>query len=387
MNILHIIPSLNAARGGPVEGVLHSVSALLYMGHQAEIATLDAPDSAWLKNNKFTVHALGPSLGLYGYNNSIVPWLKMHAHEYDAVIVNGLWQYTSFAVWRALASTATPYFIFPHGMLGPWFKHAYPLKHLKKWLYWPWAEYRVLRDARKVLFTCDAERLLARKSFWLYKVNEAVSGFGVAAPPSNSDMLISRFMVQYPHLQGKRIALFLGRIHEVKGCDLLIEAFAAVAQGDKSLHLVMAGPDQINWLPKLKAQAVSLDIAHRITWPGMLQGDMKWGAFYAAEVFCLPSHHENFGVVVAEALACGKPVLISNKVNIWREIETDGAGFVADDTLAGTLLNFERWLAMSQQAMTNMQTQTIQCFTSRFHVHRAAKQLLEIITSGNNEQC
>ena len=76
---------------------------------------------------------------------------------FDAVIINGLWQYHSFGAWRALRGTATPYYVFPHGMLDPWFKRSFPLKHLKKWLYWPWAEYRVLRDARAVIFTCEAE--------------------------------------------------------------------------------------------------------------------------------------------------------------------------------------------------------------------------------------
>ena len=75
----------------------------------------------------------------------------------------------------------------------------------------------------------------------------------------------------------------------------------------------------------------------------MLQGDAKWGAFYAAEVFALPSHQENFGVAVAEALACGTPVLISNKVNIWQEIAEDGVGLVEEDDLEGTTRLLERW--------------------------------------------
>ncbi|MGC2166833.1 MAG: glycosyltransferase, partial [Gallionella sp.] len=112
---------------------------------------------------------------------------------------------------------------------------------------------------------------------------------------------------------------------------------------------------------------------------GMLLGDMKWGAFFAAEVFCLPSHQENFGIVVAEALACGKPVLISNKVNIWREIEEYQAGYVADDTLAGTIDNFEHWLAMTQDELTAMKVRAKNCFANRFHVQRAATRLLEII--------
>lgn len=379
MKILHVIPSVDPKQGGTIEGVNQLSAVHQKMGVEVEICSLDAADENCVLDSPFKVHALGPVAGVYGYNSRLVPWLKQHAHEYDAVIVNGLWQYIGFAVWRALSGTATPYYVFAHGMLDPWFKHTYPLKHLKKWLYWPWAEYRVLRDARKVIFTCEDERLLAGESFWLYKVNEAVTAFGVANPPENGVELSAKFLAHYPQLRGKRIALYLSRIHVKKGCDLLIEAFAKVAQRDESLHLVIAGPDQIGWVSKLKARAEALGIAHRITWPGMLQDEMKWGAFYAAEVFCLPSHQENFGIVVAEALACGKPVLISNKVNIWREIEADGAGLVADDTLDGTVFNFERWLAMNQSEFQAMKARTTTCFANRFHVQRAAEQLLEII--------
>ena len=382
LRILHVIPSVNPQSGGPIEGVNQLSEVHRTLGVTVEICSLDAPDDVWVINSKVKVHALGPVNGTYGYSRDLVPWLKTHAHEYDAVIVNGLWQYVGFAVRRALVGTDTPYFVFSHGMLGPWFKHTYPLKHLKKWLYWPWAEYRVLRDARRVIFTCDEERILARESFWLYKVNESVGGFGVSNPPTNGDDLAAKFLAQYPHLEHKRIVLFLGRMHEVKGCDLLIDGFSNVAAGNESLHLVMAGPDRTGFAANLKVQAEALGVAHRITWTGMLTGDIKWGAIYASEVFCLPSHHENFGVVVAEALACGKPVLISNKVNIWREIEADGAGLVEDDTQSGADALLSRWLNMSSDAFASMKSKTIPCFQTRFHVEKAAARLLEIIREG-----
>ena len=208
-----------------------------------------------------------------------------------------------------------------------------------------------------------------------------MTAFGVSSPPGQPEELAAKFLTQYSQLQGKRLALYLSRIHVKKGCDLLIEAFAKVAKQDENLHLVIAGPDQTNWSPKLQAQAEALGIADRITWPGMLQGELKWGAFYVAEVFVLPSHQENFGIVVAEALACGKPVLISNKVNIWREIKEDEAGLVADDTQAGTDELFNRWLALKSEEFAAMQAKTIPCFQKRFHVQRAADRLLEIIHS------
>lgn len=171
----------------------------------------------------------------------------------------------------------------------------------------------------------------------------------------------------------------MSRIHEKKGCDLLLEAFAQVAQQDNRLHLVMAGPDQTGWAASLMKQAQQLGIAERITWPGMLQGDDKWGAFYASEVFCLPSHQENFGIVVAEALACGKPVLISNKVNIWREIQDDSAGFVDSDTVEGTVRNLQSWLLLQPSDYVAMSERAWGCFETQFHIQRAALRLNEIV--------
>ena len=368
MKILHIIPSVNPRGGGPMEGLRQRGLRLIEMGHQVEVVSLDDPANDFVVSYELKVFALGPTMGGYQFNPKLVPWLHMHARGYDAVIVNGLWQYHSFAAWRALSKMKIPYFVFTHGMLDPWFKHTYPLKHLKKWLYWPWAEYRLLRDARAVFFTCEEERILARQSFWLYKVREQVVTYGTKTPPSDRVALAETFYSQYPALREKRVFLFLSRIQEKKGCDLTIEAFAEVASHDASLHLVMAGPDQQKYQEKLQALAQRLGIADRITWTGMLQGDMKWGAFYASEAYVLSSHQENFGIAVAEALGCGVPVLISDKVNIWREIEADGAGIVNPDTLAGTKESFRHWLALDETARQQMGLNAKRCFEERFTV-------------------
>ena len=111
----------------------------------------------------------------------------------------------------------------------------------------------------------------------------------------------------------------------------------------------------------------------------MLSGDLKWGAFHACEAFCLPSHQENFGIAVAEALACGRPVLISDKVNIWREIAADRAGFVESDTLDGTISLLQRWLDATPAELAAMRAAALRCFDNRFQMEQVAETLVHII--------
>ncbi len=387
MKLLHVLSSVDPSTGGPLEGVRQRGIRLQQLGHSVDIVTTDDPGLDFVKDFPLPVHALGPSRSHYGYNRRLVPWLDIHAREYDAVIIHGLWQYHSFGAWRALRKARVPYFVFTHGMLDPWFKHTYPLKHFKKWLYWPWSDYRVLRDAQAVLFTSEEERLLARQSFWLYRAKEYVVAYGTASPPDDAAELRERFLLAHPELRGRRVLLFLSRIHVKKGCDLLIRAFSAVAAAEPTLHLIVAGPDQTGWLGELKRLAQSLGIADRVTWPGMLRGGMKWGAFYSAEAFILPSHQENFGIVVAEALACGVPVLISDKVNIWREVLAQNAGLVAADDEAGTRTLLLDWLSLAPAQRRAMGERARELFERRFTVDAMAAGLIDVVARHSHLRC
>ncbi len=382
MKLLHVICSVDRQFGGPIEGVLQRGLRLQEMGHQVELASTDDPAAPHVGAFPLPVHALGPARGgRYSYAASLRSWLRAHAGTYDAVVVNGLWQYHSLATWQVMRDLRRPYVVFTHGMLDPWFNRAYPLKRLKKSLYWPWAEYRVLRDAAAVLFTSEDERLLARQSFWPYQARERVVAYGTRLPPQDAPPLREAFLSAHPELRGKRVLLFLGRLHAKKGCDLMVEAFAHVAAEEPSLHLLMVGPDQTGLVHDLKARAQALGVAERITWPGMVQGDAKWGAYYSSEAFMLPSHQENFGISVAEALGCGVPVLISDKVNIWREVLDAQAGFVAEDSEAGTLKNLKAWLALSAEGRTAMSRRTRELFADRFSVDQMATSLIDVVSA------
>lgn len=373
MKILRCIRSLDPAHGGPLESVTQSTRVLQSRGHEVEIVSLDAPGA-----HPFPapVHALGPVRGSYGYSARYVPWLKENRARFDAVVVHGLWQYPSFGAWRALHGTTTPYFVFPHGMLDPWFNRTYPLKHLKKLLYWPWGEYRVLRDAAAVLFTSEAERRLARESFRLYRAKEVVVNYGTAAPEVDWAAAQEEFFVKFPALRGQKFFLFLGRLHEKKGVDLLLEAFRSL--GENRGQLVIAGPcaDDI-YLHRLRELARDLPV----NFTGMLHGDLKWGALRAADAFALPSHQENFGIAIAEALACGTPVLISDQVNIWREVVEDGGGFADEDTLAGTTRLLRKWQAVPPNERAEMSLNGQASFARRFEINRAVDSFLEVLQS------
>jgi glycosyltransferase involved in cell wall biosynthesis len=381
MNLLHVISSVNPTGGGPAEGVRQLGTTLNSQGHRVEVASLDPPGAVYARQFPLPVYALGPTTLGYAFSPRLIPWLRSNRSRYDAIIVSGIWQFHSFGTWRALRNSSTPYVLFTHGMLDPWFKKQYPLKHVKKWMYWPWAEYRVLRDAQAVLFTCEEERVLARQSFWLYRCNEVVVNYGTASPTGDPQSEVDKFFGRYPDLRGKKLALFMGRVHPKKGCDLLIEAFAKALADHSEWHLVIAGPDQVGWQEKLQHLAERLGIASRITWTGMISGGMKWGALRAAEVFVLPSHQENFGIVVAEALAAGAPTLISHKVNIWREVQADGAGLVAEDTLSGTCEFFRSYLNLPDEEKLAMRQLARQCFEQRFEIKKAANTLHEVLAA------
>lgn len=379
MNILHVIPSINPASGGPAEG-LRQLCHIYHMGgHSVSVATLDSPDLVKKYNFPAEVFALGPGLGLYGYTRGAVKWFKANISKYDVVFINCIWQYNTLAAYEALAKTKIPYAVFTHGMLDPYFKRRFPLKHIKKSIYWHLFLQQILANATTVLFTCEEEKILARESFPRYKVREMIVPYGTFGPECDTAQAVEEFLTKWPHLRGKRLALSMGRIHPKKGTDILIEAFAESLAKDPSWHLVIAGPDQIGMQKQLQALAERVGLEGKITWTGMLRDNLKWGALTAAEVFVLPSHQENFGIVVAEALVCSVPVILSDKVNIWREVVNYWAGLVCDDTMVGTRNALRRWAELSQEEIAALRLRSRKCFDDLFNYDVTAKKALDIV--------
>ena len=378
MKILHVIPTLAPASGGPAEALRQLVSAYPEIGVEAEIVCQDEPNSPGIGNVAARVSALGGRHGIYGFSPQLRRWLARNVTRFNGVVAHAIWTYESVAAARA-ARGRVPYAVFTHGMLDPWFQRRYPLKHLKKRLYWP-IQYPALRDAKSVLFTSSLESELAPQSFRPNKWTSLVVPYGTNEPPANMEAQRQAFQKLLPQLAGRRFLLFLSRIHEKKGCDLLVEAFASVAAQHGDVDLVIAGPDKDGLQPKLAAQAQRLGVAERLHWPGMLSGDVKWGTLRAAEAMILPSHQENFGVIVAEALACGRPALISNQVNVWPQIEEDRTGLVEPDTLEGARSLLTRWFGLSKEDRAAMSERSVESFKKRYSMRNCALAIRELFS-------
>ena len=376
LHILHIIATIDPEAGGPSECVRVMLD-YAPLGYTSEVVTQDDPNEEFVQNFPHRIHALGPAKTTFGYSRRLLQWLKANRERFDGVILNGLWVYEGIATRKVFAGRK-PYVVFSHGMLDPYFKKAFPLKHAKKWIYWLLAEYWNLRGAYRMLFTTEAESRLAEQTFWLHKWEGVVIPFGANRPPNAGPALQSAFYWKFPQMRDRRFMVYLGRIHRKKGCDLLINSFIKYAAIDPELHLMMAGPDQQGWSAELQQIVANAGLSDRVHWPGMLQGDVKWGAFYASEVFILPSHQENFGIAVAEAMSCGLPVLLSDKVNIAPDIAAAGAAYMEPDTQEGTDNLFQRWIETPTVERGAMSVRALELFDARYDMRKSSAAIFRL---------
>ncbi|EGD57214.1 glycosyl transferase, group 1 [Novosphingobium nitrogenifigens DSM 19370] len=387
MRILDIIASLDPAGGGPVNTARTMTRIWRDMGHQVDVLTLDSPAAPYLSPDLSPIPSgrlgdpnkgkgLSPLFDRFGYSPQTVGKIRSIAGDYDVALLHGLWNYASLATRIALTGGKLPYLVFAHGMLDPWHRSAYPMKDRIKQAIWPFAEGALLNGAKAVFFTTEAERRLAEGSYRPYRLNGEVIGYGCQGPGDDAQAEREAFFTRFPHLRDRRFLLFISRIHPKKGCDTLLKAYAATRAQLGDVDLVFAGPDQIGWQAELQALSRELEIADHVHWLGMISGPVKWGAYRAAEAFALPSHGENFGMVVAEAMACGTPVIVSDKVNLCDEILRQSCGIVVPQDLESTAGALARFAAMSQEERDAMGRAAAQCYAENYEVRAAAARIL-----------
>ena len=378
MKILHFGKTFDAKYGGPVFGIISLSKENFKSGHQTFITSLDSINN---DNSEFyKIIFLGRSNYKVINYYYLYTWLRNNYKNYDVIILNGVWELSLIIAYYVLKNTKTPYFIFPHGMLDPIFKKLYPIKNLKKYLSWLLIFNRAFKNSKGVFFTCDEELKLARNSFKPYKISEFNIKYGVEKPPPITAKLTTCFHNSYPNLKGKKIILFLSRIHDKKGLNILIDAMPILIKKISDIHLIVAGNGDSNYVSKLKSRAELLGADQKISWVGDVYGEDKWQLFYNADVFCLPTHQENFGIAIVEALACGLPVVSTKRVNIWPIIESCGAGFFGEDNLHDLVQNLSTFFTLGSEQASEMKQKAIECYVDNFTIEVFSKTFLKAIS-------
>jgi glycosyltransferase involved in cell wall biosynthesis len=337
---------------------------------------LDSPESVYLAKVPFEIFALGNGARFkYRYNRIFGKWLEWNIGNYDVVIIEGVWQNHSRVAAKIAFSKAIPYYVVPHGMLAPWFK-SHRIKFFLKTIFWLLFERHVINNADKVLFTCKQEMYAARDSFRPYTPNEAVVTLGCAEPPLLNNEVNNTLDYNY--------FIFLGRLDPIKALDNLIVGYSKARLKNNSVFpkLLLVGPSSKKYESELKSLVIDCGVSNDVIFFGPCFSSQKWELMRNAQALILPSHHENFGMVVCESIALGIPVLISENVNIQKEIISAGAGLVFKNTpfeISSYLLKFNQ---LSPIDVQNMSKSCIKLYRARFTNKAAAKELESVLLTG-----
>jgi glycosyltransferase involved in cell wall biosynthesis len=264
---------------------------------------------------------------LYTFSWPLSRWLARNTARFDLIHIHALFSYATLPAAFWASRYDVPYIVRPLGTLCEWgITHRRPnLKRLSFRL----LERRVLAHAALVHYTSNQEQLEAEK----LGITTAAAVIPNALPDDAADaepfrIAVGQFRATYPEVTGRWMILFLSRLDPKKGLDLLLKAFAAVRARVPAACLVLAGDGQPAYVESLKAQAHALGISSDVVWPGFLAGEQKRAALAEAQVFALPSYSENFGIAVAEAMAAGLPVVVSDQVAIHADVSRARAGLV-----------------------------------------------------------
>jgi len=332
MKILHVISSLAPRYGGPPKACWEMARAVAQLGHEVSIYTTnqDGPGElavplgqpVWQEGVEILYFPIQPPR-FWATSVPLALGLRHKIPASDLVHIHSLYFFHSLVAGHYCRQNAIPYLVRPHGTLDPFIyrRHRWR-KRLVELLF----EHRNIRRATALHFTTAEEQVLAAP--YTFDTPGVVVPLGIGADEFALMPEPGSFRRRHPEIGDKRIILFFGRVNFKKGLDILAKAFGAAARQCQDVHLVIAGPDNEGWGARVRTWLGKEGVLGRTTFTGMLLGPDKLAVLRDASMFVLPSYTENFGLAVIEAMAAGLPIIISDKVNIWREVESAGAGKV-----------------------------------------------------------
>ncbi len=340
MKVLHTYTGLSPRLGGPIPVIQGLTEHLVKEGVKVTVFA-----TTWGSQGEAPIQPQGVEVRIFphntlarfwpGYSRALARALARAAREFDLLHIHGPWNYPAYAAARAARRAAKPYVVTVHGTLGPeHLKH----KRTKKRLYGAWVR-KILNAAAAVQALTEDERHI-------------IQGFGVSAPVVTLPNGVSLedftdlppgdvFERYYPHLHGKTVILYLGRLHPLKGLDLLIEAARLLATRRTDFHVVIAGPDPEGYQDHLERLLDVGELREKVSFTGMLTGERKKAALSRADIFVLPSYAEGFSMALLEAMACGLPVVITPQCHL-PEVARARAGLVVEPQAEALALAMQR---------------------------------------------
>jgi glycosyltransferase involved in cell wall biosynthesis len=332
LRILQVIPSISLTHGGPSHAIRSIESALSAVGLNVDTATTtdNGPDRVLVRSTGVRLDEEGAKrwyfakrAEFYKFAPGFAFWLANQVREYDLVHIHALFSFTStMAAWIARAR-GVPYVVRPLGVLG-----TYGMSRRRPWLKklsFRLIEAPILKHAAAVHFTSTAElneTLLLGAPFRGVVIPLAV----LTADEGRAQRALDRLT---PPAVGLKL-LFLSRLDPKKNIESLITALASMLASGLSITLMIAGRGRPDFTELLYDLACREGVSDHIRWLGQVEGQVKADLFAAADIFVLPSHSENFGIAVAEALMAGVPCVIGRGVALASQVQAAGAGLAVE---------------------------------------------------------
>ena len=341
MKVLQVVPSLAPEWGGPVKVVNELAGALEVIGVSSEIISAQGrrvgnPETV---TNDIPIHLFetGPIARLWtAHTPGLKKTLARKIPDFDLVHIQELWHYPGYIASKIARSRNVPYIVTIHGELNEWNLQQ---KRLKKQIYMTAIQRGILQKSAALHAITQAESNRIRQLEIETPVAMIPNGIHTEEFENLPDR--SQFVSRYPELENRLIVLFLGRIQQKKGLDILAQAFGNLVRTRHDVRLVVAGPDEDNTLTEIKTILKSQGALEKAVFPGMLTGEQKLEALSAADIFALTSYSEGFSVALLEALSAGLPLVIPDECN-FPEVGDSRAGFVVrpnDSETASALMS------------------------------------------------
>jgi len=352
LKILHVIANLSIKSGGPSQACLHMAAAVAALGHEVWIYTAnqDVSEETSIGRDQVEI-SNGVNIRYFPLNRPRfwgTSWrlgaaLCNDIPSFDVVHVHSLYLFHDWVASRACLKNDIPYIVRPHGTLDPFLysRHRFR-KRVMEWVF----QNKALQGAAAIHFTSNDEQELAAQ--YCFGRPGIIVPNGVELPSETPEVFRSIFFKKHPELVDARIVLFFGRINFKKGLDILVNAFEKVKAKDAVLLIV--GPDNEGYGKRVRGWVKNLGVGERVIFKGLVAGSEKWEVLSAADIFVLSSYTENFGISVVEAMGMKIPVVISDKVNIWREIKAANAGVVVPCDVDATATAIDNLLLDSDLA-------------------------------------